>query len=68
MEQLKIVDMTLRECETVSGIRLSFKERLEIAKLLERLRVDVIETGYISDSQAGQHDPKQCNQLSCGLG
>lgn len=52
MEQLKIVDMTLRECETVSGIRLSFKERLEIAKLLERLRVDVIETGYISDSQA----------------
>lgn len=52
MQELKIVDMTLRECEQISGMGLSFKEKLEMAKQLERLRVDVIETGYVSASQA----------------
>ena len=44
--------MTLRASGQLSASGLSFKEKLEIAKLLEKLRVDVVETGYIGDAPA----------------
>ena len=52
MQNIEIVDMTLRVSNQLSASGLSFKEKLEIAKLLEKLRVDVIETGYIGDAPA----------------
>lgn len=54
MTALKISDLTLRECELARGSDLSFREKLELAKLLERLGVDVIETGYVNDSRAAE--------------
>ncbi len=54
MRKIEIVDITLRVSGQLSASGLSFKEKLEIAKLLERLRVDVIETGYIGDAPADQ--------------
>ena len=52
MIEILIADTSLRESEMVHSARLSFKEKLETAKLLEKLRIDVIETGYIGSSPA----------------
>jgi len=52
MIEIKIADISLRESEQVHAARLSFKEKLETAKLLEKLQVDVIETGYAGGSPA----------------
>ena len=43
METIRITDMTLPACAALSGTSLSFKERLEIAKSLDRLRPDMLE-------------------------
>jgi 2-isopropylmalate synthase len=50
MTAIKIADITLREAEQDNAAKLSFKEKLEAAKLLEKLNLDIIETGYVSDS------------------
>lgn len=52
MTALRISDLTLRESELARGSDLSFREKLELAKLLERLGVDVIETCYVDESKA----------------
>ena len=52
MTNIKIADISLRESEQVYAARLSFKEKLETAKLLDKLRVDVIETGPVGESPA----------------
>ena len=52
MTSIIIADISLRESEQVLAARLSFKEKLETAKLLEKLQVDVIETGPVGDSPA----------------
>ena len=52
MIDIKIADISLHESEQVYSARLSFKEKLETAKLLEKLQVDVIETGPVGDSPA----------------
>ncbi len=52
MRKIEMIDVTLRISEQAASGGLSFKEKLECAKLLEKLRVDVIETGFIGDSQA----------------
>jgi 2-isopropylmalate synthase len=43
METIRITDMTLPACAALNGTSLSFKERLEIAKSLDRLRPDILE-------------------------
>jgi len=52
MKKIKIADITLRESEQLQSAKLSFKEKLETAKLLEKLQVDVIEAGSVGDSPA----------------
>lgn len=49
MRTIAICDRTLWEAGARADCPVSFKEKLEIAKLLGRLRVDVIETGAISN-------------------
>src|SRR5512135_1564845 len=44
--ELKIFDTTLRDGEQSPGCSLSHAEKLEVAKQLERLKVDVIEAGF----------------------
>jgi len=52
MTVIKIADTTLRESEQAQSSKLSFKEKLETAKLLEKLQVDIIESGPASGSPA----------------
>jgi len=46
MEKIIIFDTTLRDGEQSPGASLNVKEKLEIAKQLTRLKVDVIEAGF----------------------
>ena len=49
-ERLYIFDTTLRDGEQSAGIGLTTNEKLEIARQLERLGVDVIEAGFAASS------------------
>ena len=49
-EKVVIFDTTLRDGEQSAGIGLTTHEKLEIAKQLERLNVDVIEAGFAASS------------------
>ena len=50
-QQIKIFDTTLRDGEQSPGVNLNQLEKLEIAKQLERLGVDVMEAGFPASSQ-----------------
>ena len=54
MRTMKFIDMTLREASAIRGRELTFKEKLEIARSLDRLRADTIELAPISGSRADQ--------------
>ena len=43
MEHVRITDMTLRELDNAPELSLSFKEKLEIAKCLDKMQPDVLE-------------------------
>ena len=51
MKKITIADATLREGSRRGELALSFKEKLEIAKLLDALNVDVIEAAPIVDEK-----------------
>ncbi len=51
MKKITITDATLRECARRGDIALSFKEKLEIAKLLDKLNIDVIEAAPVTDEK-----------------
>ena len=50
MEKVIIFDTTLRDGEQAAGTSLNLQEKLEIARQLDRLGVDVIETGFPASS------------------
>lgn len=45
-DRIKIFDTTLRDGEQTPGVNLNIQEKLEIARQLEKLGVDVIESGF----------------------
>ena len=49
-DRVVIFDTTLRDGEQSAGIGLTTQEKLEIARQLERLQVDVIEAGFAASS------------------
>ncbi len=46
MDQVKIFDTTLRDGEQSPGCSMNLKEKIEIARCLEKLKVDIIEAGF----------------------
>ena len=51
MDRVIIFDTTLRDGEQAAGGTMNIQEKLEIAKQLEKLNVDVIEAGFPINSQ-----------------
>ena len=47
MKEIQIVDVSLREQAACNGNSLSFKEKIEVARQLDKLNVDAIETAPI---------------------
>jgi len=50
MEEVIIFDTTLRDGEQAAGMSLNLQEKLEIARQLDKLGVDVIEAGFPASS------------------
>ena len=57
-EQVYVFDTTLRDGEQSPGCSMDFKEKLEMARQLERLQVDILEAGFPIASQ-GDFDAVQ---------
>ena len=49
-DRVKFLDTTLRDGEQSAGIGMTGEEKMEIAKQLEKLRVDIIEAGFAASS------------------
>lgn len=52
MKKVRILDTTLRDGEQSPGVSLNVQEKLEIARQLARLNVDVIEAGFAEIGRA----------------
>ena len=52
MKTMQIFDITLRQIAAQRGAAVSFKERIEIARTLDRLKVDAIELPAIADQRS----------------
>ena len=52
MRTIKLSDITLRQAAQSRTFSVSFKERIEIARSLDRLHVDTIELPVIQDAKA----------------
>lgn len=50
MRQIKIFDTTLRDGEQAPGCSMNLQEKIEVARQLERLGVDIIEAGFAISS------------------
>ncbi|MGN1350244.1 MAG: 2-isopropylmalate synthase [Anaerovoracaceae bacterium] len=50
MRQIKIFDTTLRDGEQSPGCSMNLKEKIEMAKQLEKLNVDIMEAGFAASS------------------
>ena len=46
MDQVKIFDTTLRDGEQSPGCSMNLKEKIEVARCLEKMHVDIIEAGF----------------------
>nr|WP_197969857.1 2-isopropylmalate synthase [Mesobacillus harenae] len=51
VQRVKIFDTTLRDGEQSAGVNLNLSEKLEIARQLEKLNVDIIEAGFPAASK-----------------
>ncbi|HEY0010083.1 MAG TPA: 2-isopropylmalate synthase, partial [Tepidisphaeraceae bacterium] len=72
MENVRIFDTTLRDGEQSPGATLSLPEKVEIAKLLEAMGVDIIEAGFPISSDGDFESVRQIAQVVsksviCGL-
>jgi 2-isopropylmalate synthase len=51
-ETITILDTTLRDGEQSPGIHLNRQDKVDIARMLEQLKVDVIEAGFAASSES----------------
>jgi isopropylmalate/homocitrate/citramalate synthase len=50
MDKVKIFDTTLRDGEQSPGCSMNLREKIEVARCLEKMRVDIIEAGFAISS------------------
>src|SRR5579884_1755553 len=67
-----IFDTTMRDGEQSPGASMSLEEKLELAKILEEMRVDVIEAGFPIASNGDFEAVRQISEIVtestvCGL-
>lgn len=63
MRKIDIFDTTLRDGEQSPGVSLNLAEKIEIAKQLERLGVDIIEAGFPASSNGDFESVKTISEV-----
>ncbi len=63
MRKIEIFDTTLRDGEQSAGVTLTSTEKIEIARQLEKLGVDIIEAGFPAASQGDFDSVKQIAEM-----
>lgn len=65
MKKIKILDTTLRDGEQSPGYSMTMEQKIEIAKHLDKMKVDIIEAGFAAsnekDKKAIEEISKVCN-------
>lgn len=61
--KIQILDTTLRDGEQAPGYSMNLKEKLEVARQLERLGVDVIEAGFPVSSEEDFHAVEEISKV-----
>ncbi|MDO9592504.1 MAG: 2-isopropylmalate synthase, partial [Erysipelotrichaceae bacterium] len=65
---IKIFDTTLRDGEQSPGCSMTLKEKIDLAKQLERMKVDIIEAGFAiaspGDFESVQAIAKECRETT----
>ncbi|PKM69359.1 MAG: 2-isopropylmalate synthase, partial [Firmicutes bacterium HGW-Firmicutes-18] len=56
---IKIFDTTLRDGEQSPGCSMNLKEKIQMAKQLERMKVDIIEAGFAAASPGDMNAIKE---------
>ena len=54
MKTVKIADITLRQIMSDKKSTISFKNKIELAKLLDKLKIDTVETGMVDGGKKAQ--------------
>ncbi len=54
MKTVKIADITLRQIMSDKKSTISFKNKIELAKLLDKLRIDIVETGMVDGGKTDE--------------
>ena len=66
-DKIHIFDTTLRDGEQAPGSSLEIEEKVEIAKQLSKLNVDVIEAGFPVSSKAQFEAVERISDITEGL-
>ncbi len=61
--KIYVLDTTLRDGEQVPGAKLNLEEKLEVAKQLVRLKVDMMEVGFPSSSKGDFEAVREISQV-----
>ncbi len=61
MKRIKILDTTLRDGEQSPGCFMTIEQKIEIAKLLDKMKIDVIEAGFAASNEK---DRKAIQEIS----
>lgn len=61
--KIKILDTTLRDGEQAPGFSMNIKEKIEVAKQLEKLGVDIIEAGFAKSSKEDFEAIKEISKI-----
>ena len=61
-EKLYVFDTTLRDGEQVPGCQLNTVEKIEVARMLENLGVDIIEAGFPISSPGDFHSVQEISK------
>ena len=65
-ETIRIFDTTLRDGEQSPGATLNLQEKLEIARQLEEMGVDIIEAGFPSPAWATSNPSRRSASSASG--
>ena len=63
MKKIKIFDTTLRDGEQSSGCSMTMEDKITIATILDRMKVDVIEAGFAASNMKDFETIKEISEV-----